>query len=52
MMNRAVTGHFQPGARENIAYLASTERRGNMEAIPPPPPPPPPPEKAAYEVSF
>ena len=27
MMNRAVAGTFQPGARENMAYLISTERR-------------------------
>lgn len=29
MMNRAVAGTFQPGARENMAYLISTERRYN-----------------------
>ena len=27
LMNRAVAGNFQPGARENMAYLISTERR-------------------------
>ena len=27
MMNRAVAGNFQPGARENMAYFVSTERR-------------------------
>ena len=27
MMNHAVAGTFQPGARENMAYLISTERR-------------------------
>lgn len=27
MMNRAVGGTFQPGARENMAYFVSTERR-------------------------
>ena len=27
IMNHAVTGTLQPGARENIAYLTSTERR-------------------------
>ena len=31
-MNRAVTGKTQqPGARENVAYLASTERRRDYE---------------------
>ena len=41
-MNRAVTGQpWQPGARENIAYLTSTERR-NLDIHTPPPPPPPP----------
>ena len=27
MMNRAVAGTFQPGARENMAYFISTEKR-------------------------
>ena len=27
MMNRSVAGAYQPGARENVAYLISTERR-------------------------
>lgn len=27
MMNHAVAGTFQPGARENVAYFTSTERR-------------------------
>ena len=27
MMNRAVAGTYQPGARENVAYLISSERR-------------------------
>ena len=36
IMNRAVSGHFQPGARENVAYLTQTERR---DFTPPPPPP-------------
>lgn len=27
MMNRAVGGTFQPGARENMAYFVSTEKR-------------------------
>lgn len=27
MMNHAVSGTFQPGVRENIAYFTSTERR-------------------------
>ena len=27
LMNQAVTGTMQPGARENVAYLTSTERR-------------------------
>ena len=31
-MNRAVCGHYQPGARENVAYLTSTERRRDYEA--------------------
>ena len=31
-MNRAVSGHYQPGARENVAYLTSTERRRDYEA--------------------
>ena len=30
-MNRAVTGQSQPGARENVAYLTSTERRRDYE---------------------
>ena len=30
-MNRAVSGNFQPGARENVAYLTSTERRREFE---------------------
>jgi len=38
MMNRAVSGgHSQPGARENVAYLTSTERRRAFEPVPPPP---------------
>jgi len=32
MMNNAVAGGYsQPGARENVAYLASTERRRDFE---------------------
>ena len=31
-MNKAVSGHYQPGARENVAYLTSTERRRDYEA--------------------
>lgn len=27
MMNRAVSGHFQPGVKENIAYFTCNERR-------------------------
>ena len=27
LMNQAVSGTIQPGAKENIAYLTSTERR-------------------------
>jgi len=27
LMNQAVTGTMQPGARENVAYLTTTERR-------------------------
>jgi len=35
MMNNAVSGgHSQPGARENVAYLASTERRRDFESLP------------------
>jgi len=35
MMNSAVAGgHTQPGARENVAYLASTERRRDFESLP------------------
>jgi hypothetical protein len=47
MMNRAVSGGSgpsQPGARENVAYLTSTERRRAFEPVPPPAP-------AAPEVS-
>lgn len=33
IMNRAVSGHFQPGAKENMAYFTHTERR-QMEAKP------------------
>ena len=45
-MNRAVSGHFQPGVKENMAYFAHTERRQMVDqltgsATPPPPPPPP-----------
>ncbi|XP_066910452.1 tuftelin-interacting protein 11-like [Clytia hemisphaerica] len=32
LMNQAVTGTVQPGARENVAYLTSTERRREAEA--------------------
>ena len=38
-MNRAVSGGSgpsQPGARENVAYLTSTERRRAFEPVPPP----------------
>jgi len=36
MMNNAVVGgHSQPGARENVAYLASTERRRDFESSAP-----------------
>ena len=41
-MNRAVSGTFQPGVKENIAYFTHTERRhllDNQSAKPPPPPP-------------
>lgn len=27
MMNRAVSGHFQPGVKENMAYFTLNERR-------------------------
>ena len=32
MMNRAVSGHFQPGVKENIAYFTLTERRNIADA--------------------
>jgi hypothetical protein len=41
LMNRAVTGGSgpsQPGARENVAYLTTTERRRAFEPVPPPAP--------------
>lgn len=42
-MNRAASGHFQPGAKENMAYFAHNERRQmGTQALPIPPPPPPP----------
>ncbi|KAL4232809.1 Tuftelin-interacting protein 11 [Mactra antiquata] len=31
MMNRAVSGHFQPGVKENMAYFTHTERRNIVE---------------------
>ncbi|XP_053397449.1 tuftelin-interacting protein 11-like [Mercenaria mercenaria] len=31
MMNRAVSGHFQPGVKENMAYFTHTERRNIAE---------------------
>lgn len=31
LMNQAVSGTLQPGARENVAYLTSTERRREAE---------------------
>ena len=34
LMNRAVSGHYQPGARENIAYLTHTERNRAFETQP------------------
>ncbi|XP_069102141.1 tuftelin-interacting protein 11-like [Argopecten irradians] len=40
IMNRAVSGHFQPGAKENMAYFAHTERRHMADTSVPPPPPP------------
>jgi len=30
-MSRAVNEHYQAGARENVAFLTSTERRRNFE---------------------
>ena len=42
-MNRAVLGQTQPGARENVAYLMSTERRRDFE---------PPDRRDASEVCF
>ncbi|XP_060079683.1 tuftelin-interacting protein 11-like isoform X1 [Ylistrum balloti] len=41
IMNRAVSGHFQPGAKENMAYFAHTERRHMADTLIPPPPLPP-----------
>lgn len=38
-MNRAVSGHFQPGVKENIAYFTHTERRQMMDSQPLPKPP-------------
>ncbi|XP_065053922.1 tuftelin-interacting protein 11-like [Rhopilema esculentum] len=34
LMNQAVSGTLQPGAKENIAYLTSTERRKYTETSP------------------
>lgn len=51
IMNRAVSGHFQPGAKENMAYFAHTERRHMADTSgPPPPPPPPPPPSISTDV--
>lgn len=33
MMNRAVSGHFQPGVKENMAYFTHNERRNMGEPI-------------------
>lgn len=33
MMNRAVAGTFQPGARENMAYFISTEKRSVADDV-------------------
>lgn len=42
LMNRAASGHFQPGAKENMAYFAHSERRQmGTQSLPIPPPPPP-----------
>ncbi|GAB1606956.1 tuftelin-interacting protein 11-like [Argonauta hians] len=52
VMNRAASGYFQPGAKENMAYFAHNERRQMgataapvsqpvINIIPPPPPPQP-----------
>jgi len=50
-MNRAVSGHFQPGAKENMAYFAHIERR-QMAAEPLQHPPPPPPTTVPPDVSL
>ncbi|XP_071087454.1 tuftelin-interacting protein 11-like [Haliotis cracherodii] len=39
IMNQSVSGHFQPGVRENMAYFTHTERR-QMDVQPPVQPPP------------
>lgn len=49
IMNRAVSGNFQPGVKENMAYFAHNERKhladaaprsGSNSPVPPPPKPP------------
>ncbi|VDI18059.1 tuftelin-interacting protein 11 [Mytilus galloprovincialis] len=54
LMNRAVSGHFQPGVKENIAYFTHTERRQMLDTPPtkPPLPPPPPPSLIKTEPDF
>ena len=50
-MNRAVSGHFQPGVKENIAYFTHTERRQMLDSQPLPLPPKPPSIKSDPDVS-
>ncbi|CAC5379629.1 TFIP11 [Mytilus coruscus] len=51
LMNRAVSGHFQPGVKENIAYFTHTERRQMLDT-PTTKPPPPPPSSIKSEPDF
>lgn len=51
IMNRVVTGHMQPGVKENIAYFAHAERRQMDVQAPPPPEPTQPSDRRPYEVS-
>ncbi|XP_076445229.1 tuftelin-interacting protein 11-like [Babylonia areolata] len=60
IMNQAVSGHFAPGMKENMAYFTHTERR-QMDVKPTPfppqsasapPPPPPPPSRVGPEPSM
>ncbi|KAL5009755.1 hypothetical protein ScPMuIL_012060 [Solemya velum] len=49
IMNRVVTGHMQPGVKENIAYFAHAERRQMDVQAPPPQEPTLPTERRPYE---